>query len=308
MRKRGKGLALALGGGAARGLAHLGVLRILEEERIGIDFVVGTSAGSLVGAVYCLNPNMEKVLQVFRSFFATNEFRNAKLHSLRRKGELDEGEGVWDSVTSYLKRGWAYTTSVTRRSILEWEEVEKYLTGVLPSTSAIDECRIPFAAVATDLNTGREKIIDKGSLFWAVAASSAIPGFFPPIIMNGQELIDGGVTSMVPVSAAFDLGARAVIAIDVSAQLTEDPHLKRSVEIIFRAHEITKNALLRSQLEQADLVLTPEVGHIHWADFESIEDYIEAGERAATKSLSVIRQLSRRSRGRFWPLMRTSKV
>ncbi|MDP8254446.1 MAG: patatin-like phospholipase family protein [Candidatus Alcyoniella australis] len=296
MTQRFRGLALALGGGAARGLAHLGVLRILQEEGIKVDMIVGTSAGSVVGAAFSLTPQVDKVLQKFRSFFASSEFRNARIHNMRRGGELDDEDGFWDSIGFYLKRGLAYTRSVTDRSILSWEDLSAYLAGIIDPQATFEDCRIPFCAVATDLRNGSEALLEQGSVFYSVAASSSIPGFFPPVTLDGRELIDGGTTSMVPVSAARRLGASRVIAVDVSADLSTVAPTKRSLEVIYRANEIAKYALRNQELDRADLVLRPEVGGIHWADFGRIEDYIEAGEREALLHLAQVRKLRRRSR------------
>ena len=284
-------LTLALGGGAARGLAHLGALRVLEEERIPIERIVGTSMGAVIGAMYALEPAIERVIRRAARFLNSPEFRATRIHQLRRPDDRVT-EGLWEGVAGKITRGILYGTSMARRSLITDEEVAGFLAMLVDDVD-VTATRLPFAAVAADLRTGEPVILDRGPLRRALAASAAIPGAFPPVEIDGRELIDGGVVSRVPIHEARRFGGGVVLGVNISAQLDEDPSLGRGYEILFRATEATKNALLRLQLREADLVVTPDVGRVHWADFSSWQTCLELGERAMTEALPRLRRALR---------------
>lgn len=296
MFKRPK-IALALGGGAARGLAHLGVLRILEEERIPIDIIVGTSMGAMIGGLYASDPNAERTILKLTRFLNSRDFQKTRLHQLRKPPDSQE-EGWWEAMAGKISRGLALGTTMTRRSFLTEEEVAHYTSSLLDDI-AIEDTKIPFGAVATDLKRGRSVTLRHGSILQAVAASSAMPGFFPPVAYNGTELIDGGLVSMVPIREAFNMGAELVVAVNISASLNQDAELVRGYEILFRTSEIAKGELIRIQLALADLVVSPQVGSIHWADFSSWSSCVTLGEKAMIEQLPRLKRLISRRRLRL---------
>lgn len=279
-------IGLALGGGAARGLAHLGVLRVLEREGIPIDLIAGTSMGSLVGAMYAGQPRIEKLIQRAQEFFGSPEFVNSKIHYLKR-GE--EEQGFFESVGSSIRRTWMLGSTVTRTAFLEAEDLYDLLRRFVDDRD-IRSLQIPLAIIVCDLLAGEEVVLKRGPLIDAIAASSAVPGAFPPIKIGERECIDGGVVHMVPGSVARDMGADFVIAVNVSHELLKPPELKRALEIFFRTQEITKQTLINHQLNEADVVITPPVGEIHWADFTAAEKIIEIGQETAEKAMPEIRQ------------------
>jgi len=290
-------LFLALGGGAARGLAHLGVLRVFEAEKITIDGIAGTSMGSMVGAMYAADPRIEKVIRQALQYMASPEFVNARVHFLRRNTSNDEEEAtLFETLANYIRRGRVLQKSLTNISFLEKEDLDEVISIFLEDRD-ISSFILPLAVVATDLKSGNTVELRSGPVRSAVAASSAIPGAFPPIEREEGALVDGGLTQMVPVPACRKMGADFVVAVNVTHELSASESLKRSLEMYFRAHQITQQALIRQQLNEADIVLTPKVGHIHWADFRDPEKIIAAGEEVAKMAVQEIkRRLSRFSR------------
>ncbi|HPM78761.1 MAG TPA: patatin-like phospholipase family protein [bacterium] len=286
-KKKRKTVGLALGGGAARGLAHLGVLRVLEREQVPIDLISGTSMGSLVGALYAGNPRAEKLIAKAQKFYQSEEFAQSRIHGLKRNEEV---QGFFDSFTQTVKRGLMIGSTVTRLGFLDREDLYSLLSNFIDD-SDIRNLLIPLGIVVCDLLTGQEVVLRRGPIIDAVAASSAVPGAFPPIRIGEMECIDGGVVNMVPISVVREMGADVVIAVNVSHDLLKPPELKRALEIYFRTQDITKRLLIEKQLEAADVVITPQVGHIHWADFTAAETIIKLGEQAAEEALPRIREL-----------------
>jgi NTE family protein len=166
-------------------------------------------------------------------------------------------------------------------------------------TRAVDEllagrkfqdCRIPFCCVATDLRSGEEVIFRDGDLNKAVHASMSIPGFLPPVEYDGHLLVDGAVISPVPVAPCRALGVDVVIAVDVGQRLDQDGELDSVIDIVFRASAITARQYSEMLLREADVVIRPDVGNLHWSEFSKMPIALTAGERAAKKALSEIRR------------------
>jgi NTE family protein len=243
---------LALGGGAARGFAHVGVIAALESAGIVPDIVTGTSAGSVVGALYA-------------SGMSAGRLRRTAL-------ALEEGGlGDWSLSGRGLLRGQALQDLVNR--LLENRPIERF-----PRT---------FAATATDLYNGRLVLLRSGNPGRAVRASSAVPGLFQPVAIDGREYVDGGVASPVPVRAARELGADRVIAVDISAK----PVFQQTdsmAGILLQTFAIMGQRLAAAELREADWVIAPAVGDLSGADFASRELAMAEGERAARGVLPVL--------------------
>lgn len=247
-------LALALGGGAVRGTAHIGVLQAFEEEGIPIDLIVGTSAGSLVGALYAGGLDS-----------ATLE------RMLGKVGWLDIAEPCWP-------RG-GFLTSRRMRSFFD------RLIGPL----SIEELKIPFAAVAGDATTGQEVVLREGRVADAVRASTAIPGIFRPVELDGRLLVDGVVVNNVPASVARALGADLVVAVDIT-EYTFAPRPLRSLgEAVMRAFDIMARQTINASLEWADVVIRPQVGGLNGFHFKNAHEYARRGYAAARAAMPEIK-------------------
>lgn len=236
------GIGLALGGGFARGFAHLGVLQVLEQKRIPISCIAGTSVGSILGAAYASGAPLARIIATCRTLrfrdIARWRVSRLGLASNQRLGELIER--VFDS-------------------------------------RQFEDLRIPMAVVATDLNSGEPVVLNHGSLVDAIRASCAFPGLFEPVEIGTRCLADGGLVAPVPTRAARDLGADFVLGISVGMQ---DGH-RGSPTNVFQVMTRAVSAAQKHQLEvwerHADLVLRPDVQSIAWDQFERADEAIEAG-------------------------------
>ncbi len=252
---------LALGGGAARGWAHIGVLRALAENNIRITHVAGTSIGAFVGA-----------------FFATNSLDTLMAGVLRltRKQVL------------------AYVASLpSRTGLLKGQHITAFLEEHLGSLT-IEQCTVPLATVATDIRTGQEVTLARGNIVEAVRASIAVPGIFTPLRREAALLVDGGLVNPVPVSTVRTMGAGQVIAVDLNPVVrqnglplltTEQPNM---LEIIGASAQIIQASLTRTRLatDPPDLLICPDLAHISYQDFNRGEEIIELGYQAAMAALS----------------------
>ncbi len=270
----------ALGGGGARGLAHIGVLRALEKAGVAIDGIVGTSMGGLIGGLYALLGDSQAVERKIRGFLSSELFAEA----------AGGGSGSWIGDAfgrlgpSSQQRAEAGQTA-ERLSRTFHQALKELLPG------QIQECALPFAAVACDLRSGKEAVLRRGSMADAVYACAAMPGFFLPLQSGKRLLADGAAVSPVAVGAARRLLPRAkVIAVDVSAALSplvddQDPmsHLLRSISI-------TAYHRRRDLLRRADVVIEPQVKQFGWSEFGRLVECIDAGEQAAEEKLELIRR------------------
>jgi NTE family protein len=293
--KRRLKVGLALGGGAARGLAHLGVLKVLEAQRVPIDLIVGTSVGALIGGVYATTQDASVTEKRFREFIFSREFKRARFDFLKESREARRG--VMSRVVTLLKKGIFYSFSVAKTSWVSAEYFEHNINALLDDIR-IEDTRIPFTAVAADLLRGEEVLLNRGGLRRAVSASSAVPGLLPPVNIDGQELIDGGWVAQVPVVQTLHEGADLVIAVDVSRELEELGDPGSGLNIMVRASAIRAEALSGMQGRLADVLIQPDVGQVHWADFSAVHECIRLGEEATLSRLDDIRHAMRIAR---WP-------
>jgi NTE family protein len=284
-------IGLALGGGAARGIAHIGVIEVLEENGIDIHAISGTSMGAMVGAVYLLEGNAGKLVERMNAIFASPAFLAANFDALRERRE-EEDPGWFESMTGLIRRGFRYTLSVTRQSIISREVFQGIVEAMVPDIR-IEDLPKPFSTVSLDVVTGEEVIWTRGSLRDALWSTSAIPGFFPPFEQDGRVMVDGAWTNAVPVEPARALGADRVIAVDISREVEEMVEYKRGVSLILRSALLTSKYLRERQLRLADVILRPEVGCVHWADFGDPAGLLQRGRDAALLSLEEIRGLKK---------------
>jgi NTE family protein len=248
-------LGLALGGGAVRGAAHIGVLAVLEREGIRPDVVAGISAGAIVGAGLAAGVGSAELLEAFRG-----------------ASWLQIAVPAWFSKLSMLD-------SAPLGVLME----------KLTSAKDFDDLKLPFAAVACDLLTGRRVVMDSGSLRQAVVASSAVPGVFEPVKRGAEMLVDGGLVDNVPVQAARDLGAEYVIGVDIMPLAVDGPQPREMRDVILMSWEIVQHECALGR-PQADLQLTPVVGTISPWDLARVGDAYDAGVAAMEAALPKLRE------------------
>lgn len=251
-------IALALGGGAARGFAHVGVIKALESQGIIPDIVVGTSAGSLVGALYAAGNNgfaLQKMAQ-----------------------EMDESSISDWSIPFFSKVS----------GVLKGEGVQNYVNRAVNNVP-IEKFKLIFGAVATDLQSGQPILFRRGNAGIAVRASSAVPGVFQSVKIGQRYYVDGGLVAPVPVSFAREMGADFVIAVNISAQ-PQAQASSSSVDVMLQSFAIMGQTINSYELKGADIVIQPSLGSMKGSDFAGRNVAILAGEQAAMNAMPEIRQ------------------
>ena len=286
-------VGLALGGGGARGLAHVGVLKVLEAHQIPIDVIAGTSIGAIIGAFYALHPaEAGKLEERTKAFVQAPEFKESGLDLFKKK---KAAENFFGQVAKYVKERVVINLAHSRPSLVGGWRVSRAVEFMLEDQT-FEQCRLPFACVATDLVSGEEVIFREGSLRQAVAASMSIPGFLPPLQHDGHLLVDGAVVAPVPINACKLLGAEVVIAVDVSQPLERAGHFENVIDVIFRTSTITSHHYKEMLLDYADVVIRPNVGDVHWSEFRKVRHVVAAGEQVTEQMLPKIQSLFEQKR------------
>jgi len=311
MKWTGQKVGLALGGGGVRGFTHIGVLKVLEQEAIDIDLIVGTSAGALIGGAYASGLSPREIQAKVTDYLASPEFNASALKSIGMS-VFPKKDGFLQQAKAFVINRYCFIRSFFRPCVLPSDDFQSLIHYFLPDMD-IRQTRIPFLAVSTDLITGRQVVFSEGSLRQAVLASCAVPGAIEPVRQGPWLLADGGITSLVPVHATREAGADVVIAVMVDRDLPAAGGMDTAKDIIYRAGEITAGKLEATELAGADVVIRPEVGDLHWMDFTRSGDLVRKGEEAAREALRKINaslpfpRRMIRTVGRFFKRGRTGK-
>lgn len=250
-------IALVLGGGAARGFAHVGVIRALEQERIPIDLIVGTSVGSLIGAIYA--------------------------------NDLNSFELEWTAFSLEKEHLFDYglLTAFTGMGPVKGDKLEEFVRSKVPAKD-IEQLKIPFAAVATDLNRGTRVVLDTGPVARAVRASCSIPGIFQPVNHQGKMLVDGGVVDNIPIDVAREKGADIIIAVDISEHLVNF-NIVNVVDVVIQATNIMFSENVKNQKQGADVLIRPRIGDVSTLDFTQKKRCMQAGMEATQQMMPAVR-------------------
>ena len=244
--KQAPRIGLALGGGAARGFAHVGVIQVLEEAGIRPDLVVGTSAGSLVAALYASGRTGAQLQQVAL--------------------EMDEAAFT------------DWTLPLFNRGMLRGEALARYVNAQV-GNKLIEQMPLPLGIVATDLATGHAVLFRRGETGMAVRASSAVPALFLPVKIGSQEFVDGGLVSPVPVRYARQMGAEVVLAVDISSAPEGNPSAD-TLQVLLQTFALMAKSINDWELREADVVVRPALVGVRSADFSARRRAIEAGRTA----------------------------
>ena len=272
-------IGLALSGGAARGLAHIGVLRALAENNIPIDCIAGTSAGSLVGGAWAAGMPLDQI----------------------------------EDIGTKIKWRDVGRVTMSRLGIQSNARLEDYLRSRLP-ISRFEDLPIPFAVVATDLHSGQPVILrDQGDVPFAIRASCAIPGLYIPVTdEEGRQLVDGGVVAVIPASACRSLGPEIVIAVDVNAEGAAFLGPAQSIiGVVIQSMLVVQRTSSLYQTAIADMVIKPRVGHIRWDELARAPELIAAGYEAGLASIPEINSLieaSIKTQPKWYQLRRRKKL
>ncbi len=269
---------LALGGGGVRGVAHLGVLAELEVSGVRLGGMAGTSSGALMAALWLTRGSAGAITRV-------HEFVRSGLAMSMPDLAAPRVAGGWRARLDRVRFLAVLARLLLRRNLLSSDEMLRRI-GFLVPDARIEELSLPFVAVATDNASGREVRLCHGPVRLAVAASSAMPGLVAPLHWDGRRLQDGGAVAEIPVAAAKELGG-PVIAVEVSEGLpVADPDRDRLPRAMFRAAAMGWQALRERLLAEADAVIAPAVNDLHWADYGSVDQAVEAGRDAARAFLA----------------------
>jgi len=255
-------IALALGGGAARGFAHIGVIKALEAQGIVPDIVVGTSAGSVVGALYASG---------MRGF----DLQKVAL-------QMDEA----------MVADW----TLPNRGVLKGEALQGFINQKVGNRT-LQQMPKPLGVVATELQSGELVLFRRGDTGMAVRASSAVPGMFQPVEISGREYVDGGLTSPVPAQSARAMGADFVIAVDIS-NVQRAERLSGTLDVLLQTFSIMGHAISRHELEDADVVIRPKTAAVSSTDFEGRHLAIMEGEKAAAAIMPELKARLAKARER----------
>lgn len=258
-------IGLALGGGMARGCAHVGVLRELEKEGVPIDLIAGTSVGSLIGGAYAAGLSPDQIERMALTI-SWNDLGRVTISKL----------GFYNS-----------------------ERTEDYIRKHFPVTE-FETTRIPFGAVATDLQTGKMVIFTEGSLPLAIRASCAMPIFYTPVMVNGRMMVDGGLVGHIPASVTRLMGADIVIAVDVNSQHLPIPPPTHLFTVMSQSLSVMGRSAVQYLYADADIVVRPQIEQVRPDDLSKAAEMIAAGEEAVRRTIDKIKQsLEPRKQGLF---------
>jgi len=245
-------IGLALGGGPARGFAHIGVIKVLEEAGIKVDFLAGCSMGALIGALYA---------------------SGIKINMLEKFARAID------------RRRWVDLT-FSRMGFINGRKIEQIIY-LMTRRSDFASLKIPLAVVAVDLYSGKKVVLKEGVVARAVRASISIPGYFVPVEIDGKLLVDGGVLDRVPVDVAREMGANFVIAVDTGFY-PESGKISTLLDVISRSFDIMAGEITRNRLLDANVVISPQLASIAPSQFDKAGEAIASGEKCAREALPLI--------------------
>ena len=283
-------LGIALGGGGARGIAHIGVLKVLEREKVQPDVIAGTSIGAIVGAAYAATPRAADLEKRFLEVLAPDNPEKIPLHNLGRINWQESLKPNWRGrLARYMQKEIFLLMAALRQAVLSPADLRVCVEAFVPDID-ITETSIPFAAVAADLNTGEQVVLAEGSIISAVMASCAVPGFMPPVQIGGRVLVDGGIVNTLPADVARAAGADVIVGVDAGMTLSQPFQIEDGIDVINRCTEIMGIGLGRIARKNADLVVELKNGAVNWMNFQECQKIIRAGQAAAEPMIDQIKQ------------------
>ena len=289
---RNRKAVVALGGGGARGLAHLGVIQAIGESGVRIERIVGVSMGSLAGALCAISPDASqaqaKAIQLLRSPIFQQQQR-----MLFGGNAADEpwtgGIFSWyGRAKKYLQAHRKLTKAVTSPALMSDESLQEAIDQLLPDID-LQDLPIPLSVVTVDLLSGQRVVLERGSLRKAVRASTAIPGIFPAVPWDDMLLSDIGVIESIPALVARSYATDLTIAVDVGQTVNRIKTCNTAIEAMLRMDDICERMIRPKLMSAADVLIQPDVGHCPWFDFSHPERLIDEGRRAAHLALTDIR-------------------
>ncbi len=285
---------LALGGGGARGLAHIGSIEVIRSMRLEIDHYVGVSIGSLVGAMCAIEPDTARLHARVIDYLHSDGFQHkqAKLLAAAPKSPASSASGVfswYETLKRYVGTRRKLIRILSSTSLLARDVLQHVVEGLLPDVN-IEDLDCPLTIMAVDLKTGTPALLQRGPVREAVIASASIPGIFPPVPWGDKLLCDIGVLDPVPTRIAKRFASDLTIGIDVCSTVKHKPHIKNAFETFIRMNEIAQGLTRQYSAESADVMISPDVADIPWFDFSNPETMIAKGRSAAQKAMLRLQQ------------------
>ena len=279
-------IGLVLGGGGARGLGHIGVLKVLKKHSIPIHMVAGTSIGAVIGAMYAATLDPHWIENKFKEFIDSEAYKRIGLHRLVPTSQPNSS--IFQTAATYMKNQIIINLANDRLGILKQERLSEIIEFLLP-VKTFEELKIPFSCLAVDLNSGEDVVFNSGNLIEAIVASSAIPGYIPPIEKDGMLLTDGAVSCPVPVKTVRKMGADFRISVDVGLNHFEPLENPNLLQVLGRAEQITSTRLGEVKSEKADITIRPDTMNVFWAEFDKIDQLIKLGAEETEKQFWQIK-------------------
>ncbi|ACA84624.1 patatin-like phospholipase family protein [Shewanella woodyi] len=286
-------IGLVLSGGGAKGAAHIGVLKVLEENRVPVDYIAGTSIGAYVAGMYALGYSAAEIEQIMMN----ESWSNGYSDTIPRESLSYRNKQQRDRFNIPLNIGYSDETVKLPNGLLRGQTMSQLLqrsTGLVHQFGHFDELAIPYRAVATDLETSNPVILSTGSIVKAMQASATVPGALQPIEYEGKLLVDGGIANNMPVDVVKALGADIVIAVDIGSSLVKKEALDSTVAVLNQLSTMLTNASTEKQkllLTEDDILIRPDVGDMSTTDFEIMPQAYALGEKAALEHLLSLKGL-----------------
>lgn len=276
-------IGLALGGGGARGACHIGVLKSLERRGIIPDIISGTSAGSMIGAMYASQASAAIVEEKYTEHVNGEDFKDLGFRYIPNN---EKDDSVFSQVFKQMKNQYILMVSSTRKSLVKNERLAKAANNLFESNQ-FDDLKIPLIVTATDLISGKPMLYKAGNVVDAVVKSSSIPGFVEPTYIDNRMLLDGGIVFPTPVPPLVGK-CDFIIAVNISKAFNTSEEPDNIFEITNRARDISTLHLNSYLLKQSDFVISPEHEDVHWSAFDRTEEFIENGYNAAESEMEKL--------------------
>ncbi len=287
-------IGLVLSGGGAKGSAHIGVLKVLEQHNIAVDYITGTSIGAYVGGMYALGYSVEEI----EKRMLTLDWDAGYSDTIPRESLHYEEKQRKDQYNIPLKFGYSEEELKTTSGFLVGQTVAQLLkesTDLVAEFDSFDNLAIPYRAVATDLVTSLAVVLDSGSIVDAMRASAAVPGAVQPIDINGMMLVDGGLANNMPIDVVKAMGADIVIAVDIGSSLSSKDQIKMTIDVLNQLSTFLTNATSEAQkklLQPGDILIRPDVGQLSTTDWSILPQALVLGEQAALLHSKQLQALS----------------
>ncbi len=277
-------IGLGLGGGGARGLVHIGILKVLHTHKIPISVIAGTSAGAIVGAMFAATQDPEWIEDRFKKFFNHDLFKNL---GTERMVPVSGQRSPLTQFAQKVRDRMVIALSMQRSSIVKKSRLKDALSFLIP-VATFSELLVPLKVVATDLVSSNTIVYSEGDLVEAVVQSSSIPGYIEPTLQEDAVIIDGGIGMPNPVSLLAD-DADFLISVDIKKELTRHKLDLNIYDILQRSEEVTHYKLSSDLAAQAHHVVHPKGMHYHWAEFNEMDSLVNKGKAAMEENIQQLR-------------------